>query len=69
MELTSKVASAGSFSVFPWEADKDDLEERDARDWAKRAVLDVLEGARTVDAMCERAMGVEWMGEAICMSS
>ena len=32
-------------------------------------MLEVLEGALTVDAMWERTWGVEWIGDAICISS
>ena len=64
MELISKLASLGKFAPGPREAERDDLDERDARERANRAVLDVLDGARTVDAACDNAAGVEWMGDA-----
>ena len=59
IELTSNVASGRSRPVGPRLADKDDLDEREAMEWAKRAVLDVLEGARTVDATRESTAGVD----------
>lgn len=47
----------------------DDLAERNAMDFAKRAVLDVLEAGRKVDAACELAAGVECTAVAISCSS
>jgi hypothetical protein len=43
----------------------DDLLERNAREFAKRAVLDVLDGGRIVEAavLCTDAAGVECTGE------
>lgn len=65
----SKLSWWGGTGPDPLEIDKDDFAEREAREFAKRAVLEVLEGALIVEAACERAAGVECMGEAICMSS
>ena len=52
--LTSKLSSAVRFGP----PSEDDLDERDAIDRAKRAVLDVLDGAPTVETR-GRAAGVE----------
>ena len=74
MELTSKLSSACPTDIRavaenPRDTDSDDFDDLDAREWEKRAVLEVLGGARTVDAMWDKNWGVEWMGEAICISS
>lgn len=54
----------------PRDTDMDDLTEREAaRECANRAVLEVLEGARMVEAAYESATGVECIGEAIDISS
>ncbi len=54
----------------PRDTDIDDFTEREAAsECANRAVLEVLEGARIVEAAYECAAGVECIGEAICISS
>lgn len=67
--LISKLAWGGWTGAEPRDTDMDDLTEREAaRECANRAVLEVLEGARMVEAY-ESAAGVECIGEAIGISS